>query len=66
VPNNHSKYHTSGVRILRGTPVKLKRDHGGSGVELPGSFAGAAFHHGTCGSERTPPLSSSTCFLGPG
>src|SRR5580704_3467676 len=25
-----------------------------------------AFHRGTCGSERTPPLSSSTCFLGPG
>jgi hypothetical protein len=47
VPNNHSKYHTSGVRILRGTPVKLKRDHGGSGVELPDSLAGVAFHHGT-------------------
>jgi hypothetical protein len=26
----------------------------------------SASHHGTCGSERTPPFNSRTFFLGPG
>ena len=45
MPNNHVKYHTPGVRLLRGTPVKLKHDHGGTGIEPPVSLIGEAFDH---------------------
>jgi hypothetical protein len=52
VPNNHSKYRTPGVGVLPGSPVKLKRDHGGASVEPPGSLAGAALHHHAAGGEE--------------
>ena len=45
MPYSHSKGRTSGVVVLDGMPVKLKRHHGGAGVEPPGSLAGAALHH---------------------
>jgi len=41
--------------------------HEEAGLRQPSAAGRArlpAFHHGTCGSERTPPLSSSTRFLG--
>jgi hypothetical protein len=44
LPNNHSKYRTSGVPVLTGTPVKLQRDHGGTRIEPPDSLTGQAIH----------------------
>ena len=54
VPNNHSKYRTSGVPVLTGTPVKLQREHGGPSIEPPDALAGEAFHLSNVRREECP------------
>jgi len=39
LPNNHSKYRTSGTRACSGTPVNAERQHSGSRIEPPQSLA---------------------------
>jgi hypothetical protein len=52
VPNNHSKYRTSGVPLLCGTPVQLHCQHGGTGIEPPNSLTRQAFYLHACGGEK--------------
>jgi hypothetical protein len=52
VPNNHSKYRTSGVLTGRGALVDCQRHHGGPGVEPPDAAAGEAIHFRMRGREE--------------
>ena len=54
VPNNHSKYRTSGVPAFTGTPVKLQHEHGRPGIEPPDPLAGKPIDRGAAHGKECP------------
>jgi len=54
VPNNHSKYRTSGLLTRGGTLIYLQRCHPGPGVQPPDSAAGKAVDLHVLGGQKRP------------